>query len=55
MRVQAWESLNNPDHCGHMNTDQFYRTMLQAGYSQEVAQEAAKKLGWDRLEAGLSI
>lgn len=54
-RVQAWERLNDPEYCGQMTMDQFYRTMLEAGYSPVVAEEAAKQRGWDRLDAGVKM
>lgn len=55
LRVQAWERLNNPEYCGQMNTDQFYRTFIEAGYSEEVAEKAAKQRASDRLDAGMVV
>lgn len=54
-RVQAWERLNNPDYAGRLNMSEFYDLIIAAGYSEEVAQEAANKRGWDRLEKGMEM
>ena len=51
LRVQAWERLNTPEYCGQLTMDQLYDLFIEAGYSEDVAQEAAKRRGWDRLDA----
>jgi hypothetical protein len=50
-KVQAWERVNDPEYCGRLTMGELYDLMIRAGYSEEVAQEAAKKRGWDRLMA----
>jgi hypothetical protein len=54
-KVQAWERLNNPEYSGKLTMGEFYDLLLKAGYSEEVAQRAASKRGWDRLEAGVQM
>jgi len=54
-RVQAWEQMNDPDYCGSLTMRQFYELLLKAGYSEEVAQEAASERGWERLNAGIAM
>lgn len=53
--TQAWEMLHNPSHCSRLNTVQLYELMLRAGYSKEVAQEAANQRAHDRLDANKEI
>lgn len=55
LRVQAWERLNDPEYSGQLNMEQFRRLLLEAGYSVEVADKAAAKRGWDRLDAGVKM
>ena len=54
-KVQAWEQLHDPEYAGGLNMEQFYDLLIRAGYSEEVAHEAAKKRGWDRLSAGVTM
>jgi hypothetical protein len=54
-KVRAWERLSDPHYSGHLNMAQFYDLLLEAGYSEEVAQAAANKRGWDRLAAGVMM
>ena len=54
-RVQAWERLNNPEYCGQLRMEQFYSLLLEAGYTEEVAQKVAQQRGWDRLEAEVAM
>ncbi len=54
-KVQAWERLTDHEHCGKLTMDQFYALLIQAGYTEEVAQRAANKRGWDRLSAGVEM
>lgn len=51
-KVQAWELLHDPDYSGRLTMDGLYRLLLRAGYPREVAHQAAKQRGWDRLSAG---
>lgn len=53
LRVQAWELINNPEYCGQLTMEQFYKLLIEAGHSKEAAQEAASQRGWDRLSAGM--
>ena len=53
--VQAWELLNDPDHCGRLTMGEFYHLLRRAGYTESVAHEAAKQRGWDRLSAGRTM
>lgn len=52
-KVQAWEQLNDPEYAGGLNMEDFHDLLLKAGYTQEVADAAASKRGWDRLQAGV--
>ncbi len=52
-KVQAWERLNDPNYCGRLNMGEFHTLLLEAGYSEQVAQKAASQRGWDRLSAGV--
>ena len=54
-KVQAWERLNNPEYSGQLTMGQFHALLLEAGYPEDVAQEAANKRGWDRLNAGVKM
>lgn len=51
-KVQAWERLNDVSYSSSLNMGQFHSLLLQAGYSEEVAEKAAKERGWERLSAG---
>ena len=51
-KVQAWERINDPDYCGRLTMEQFYNLLIEAGYSEDAAQDAASKRGWERLNAG---
>ena len=48
-KTQAWELLNNPEHCGRLNIVGLRDLMLRAGYSGDAVQQAIKKHGLDRL------
>ena len=50
--TQAWELLCDPERCGQLRMDGFYKLLIRAGYSAEVARKAALQRGWDRLSAG---
>jgi hypothetical protein len=50
--VQAWEMINDPERSGKLTMDGFYRLLRRAGYTEQVAHEAAKQRAWDRLSAG---
>lgn len=54
-KVQAWENLNDPEYSGRLNMGEFYELLITAGYSEEAAQKAANKRGWERLEAGVQM
>lgn len=54
-KVQAWEKLNDSDYCSKLDMIQFYNLLLEAGYSQEVAQKGASQRGWERLCAGVLL
>ncbi len=54
-RVQAWERLNDPSYCGRLTMLEFHDLLLRAGYSEDAAQRAANKRGWDRLQAGVMM
>lgn len=54
-KVQAWERINDPEYSGSLTMVQFYELLLEAGYSEESAQRAANKRGWDRLQQGVKI
>lgn len=50
-RVQALERLQDPERGGSLPTAQFYELLLEAGFPEKDALEAAKQRGWDRLAA----
>lgn len=52
-KVMAWELLQDPEYAGGLNMNQFYELLIRAGYSEDVAQRAATKRGWDRLDNGV--
>ncbi len=54
-KVQAWEQLSDHEYSGGLNHGQFYDLLIQAGYSKEVARQAANKRGWDRLSANVTL
>ena len=54
-KVQAWERLNDPEYCGKLTMGEFHALLLQAGYSEDTAQRAANRRGWDRLNAGVKM
>lgn len=54
-RVQAMERLNDRSYSGSLDTVQFHKLLLEAGYSPEVAQRYANQRGWERLQAGVMI
>ena len=54
-KVMAWEHLHDPHYCSGLDTIELYNLMLRAGYDREVAQEAANKRGWERLDKGVSM
>lgn len=54
-KVQAWERLNDPNYSGKLTFLQFKELLLEAGYSEEVAQKAACERGLARLAAGVAM
>lgn len=54
-RVRAWELLNDPEYCGRLTMGQFKDLLLEAGYAEDAAQEAARQRGWERLCAGVTM
>lgn len=54
-KVQAWERLNDPNYSGKLTMGEFHKLLLDAGYSEDVAQRAASARGWDRLSAGVMM
>jgi hypothetical protein len=54
-KVQAWELLNNADYSSKLNMRQFKELLLEAGYSEEDAQDMANERGCQRLEAGVTM
>ena len=54
-KVQAWERLNDPEYCGKLTMGEFYALLLAAGYSEDTAQRAANRHGWNRLGAGVTM
>lgn len=50
-KVQAWERLNDHEYAGMLNMEDFHDLLIEAGYSEEVAQKAASERGWERLLA----
>lgn len=54
-RVQAWEQLHDTEYSGNLSMAAFYDLMIRAGYSEESAQKAANKRGYERLQAGVMM
>lgn len=54
-RVMAWERLNDPQYSSQLTMGKFYDLMIESGYTEEEAQQAANRRGWDRLEAGIRM
>jgi hypothetical protein len=54
-KTQAWERLNDAEYCGGLNMGEFYDLLLEAGYSEEAAQQAANERSNRRLAAGATI
>lgn len=54
-KVMAWEKLHDHEYSGRLSMGEFYDLLREAGYSKEVAQKAANKRGWQRLDAGLKM
>lgn len=54
-RVRARERLADPDYGGRLTMGGVMDLMLEAGYSEEAAQRAASRRGWDRLCAGVPM
>lgn len=54
-RTQAWERLSDPEYAGKLGMGEFKELLLKAGYSEDVAQGAAKQRGWDRLCAEVTL
>jgi hypothetical protein len=54
-KVQAWERLQDSSYCSQLNMGEFESLLLKAGYSPEVAHEAAMRRGIERLNAGVTM
>ena len=55
VKVRAWERLNDTDYSGRLTTVEFYNLLLEAGFTEDVAQKAASQRGLERLSAGEMI
>ena len=53
--AQAWERLRDPHYSSKLDTVELYELMIQAGYSVEVAEEAAKERANARLDARMKM
>lgn len=54
-REKARELLDDVDYLARLTMEGFYQLLLRAGYSEEVAHEAAMERSWNRLSAGEKI
>ncbi len=54
-RVQAWEKLEDPEYCGQLTMGGFRNLLIRAGFEPEDVDEEAKRHGWARLSAGLTM
>lgn len=54
-KVQAWEVITDHEKCAELTMEGFYTFLVEAGYSEEVAQKTANQRGWDRLNAGMQM
>lgn len=54
-RIQAWELLNNLDYSRKLSMSELYDLLVEAGYTEDQAQCAANKRGWDRLSLGMTM
>lgn len=52
-KVQAWERLQDVNYTSSLTMGEFEDLLLRAGYSPEVAHEAAMERGFKRLSAGV--
>lgn len=52
-RLKAMDRLSDPKYGGNLNASQFYELMIEAGYSESVAQKAANQRGNSRMDAGV--
>ena len=51
--VQAWRVLQDPRSSGEMDAEGILHQCRKAGYSEKVAQEAARQRADQRLDAGV--
>lgn len=53
-RVQAWERLNDHNYSSGLSMEGLYALLIEAGYRPEVAERAACRRGWERLDVGVT-
>ena len=53
--VRAFEWLHDPKVVGNMQTAEYLSLCLQAGYSKDEAERAARDWGFARLQRGLDL
>lgn len=51
--AQAYRALYDPRIGGRMNAEELYNLCLQAGYSEEASQDAARERALERLRKDL--
>ena len=51
--MQAFRLLNDPQHAGQLNAEQFLDLAVKAGFSEEAAQKAASERALARMREGL--
>jgi hypothetical protein len=53
--INSWKLLHNPEVVGNLNMEEYLDLCLDAGYSQEASQRAAKDWGLKRLRKGVEL
>lgn len=52
---RAWDMLHDPEIVGALNMEEYLDLCLEAGYSQEASQAAAKEWGLKRMRKDLPV
>jgi hypothetical protein len=48
--INSWKMLHNPEVVGHLNMEEYFDLCLDAGYTKEASEQAAKAWGLKRLQ-----
>ncbi len=52
-QARAWTWLHDPQASGHLNAEQILELCKDAGFSEEAAQKAATRRGYERMKREL--